>query len=582
MAWTVVEFKKLYYTVNGGSEKEWNGRYDIPRAPGTQTQLNSIGGTNNSWLYSASRGTHLTEFTLLVGLNGGSGENFWDAVHNMPNNGIILIYRESGNDNIAFAIKKTLAGMVFGTKTGSTYTWVAGTNWGVFAVDSSGNTHLDLISTSSINYAIITDGTKYSFCEIDLGGSEYNNWDYDTNSFVLRCGALGDGVSNVLAFLLYGNIPITSGDPYADTGESSNDQLQTGDATGDADDTSDVISIPSAPTLNLAACQMINVYVPSLTDVQNLAQYLWSNFDLHDVNNTLSKVFTDPINAILSLHILPFTPSSSTAITVTFGGYATSVQIPPASEQFHDVDCGSLSFSEFWGNYLDYNPYTRITACLPFVGQVDIDPDEVMGKTVKIKYRVDIVTGAFVCFLYIDGEKVLGQYAGNMAQQVPVSAADYSRLNAAILGVAATAATGFGIAAAGGFSSPERKEDGGLTITGGGANMSALGHFAGSVIGSGVDNILNAKVRVAHSGGLSGSPGIMGLLKPYVIIHRARQSVPPDANKFKGYPCNATFRLSDLEGCGFTSVRSIKLDGLKLSDGELGELRGILAGGVYL
>ena len=377
------------------------------------------------------------------------------------------------------------------------------------------------------------------------------------------------------------SIPPVPADPY-NAGGNSNEQLDTGPSTGDFDDTSDVISIPSAPTLNLAACQMINVYVPSLTDVQNLAQYLWSNFDLHDMNNTLSKVFTDPINAILSLHILPFTPSSSTAITVTFGGYATSVQIPPASEQFHDVDCGSLSFSEFWGNYLDYNPYTRITACLPFVGQVDIDPDEVMGKKVKIKYRVDIVTGAFVCFLYIDGEKVLGQYAGNMAQQVPVSAADYSRLNAAILGVAATAATGFGIAAAGGFSSPERKEDGGLTITGGGANMSALGHFAGSVIGSGVDNILNAKVRVAHSGGLSGSPGIMGLLKPYVIIHRARQSVPPDANKFKGYPCNATFKLSDLEGCGFTSVRSIKLDGLKLSDGELGELRGILAGGVYL
>ena len=363
------------------------------------------------------------------------------------------------------------------------------------------------------------------------------------------------------------SIPPVPEDPYSQ-GHTSNEQLQTGPAEGNFDDTSDVISIPSTPTLNLAACQMINVYVPSLSDVQSLAQYLWTNFDLHDVNNALSKVFTDPINAILSLHILPFTPSSSTAIAVTFGGYATSVQIPPASEQFHDVDCGSISFSEFWGNYLDYNPYTRITACLPFVGQVDVDPDEVMGKTVKIKYRVDIVTGAFVCFLYIDGEKVLGQYAGNMAQQVPVSAADFSRLNAAILNVASTAAAGFGGAVMGGFSAATAAE---------GAVSAGLG-----VGGSAVDNVLNAKVRVAHSGGLSGSPGIMGVMKPYVIIHRARQSVPVDANVFKGYPCNATFRLSDLEGCGFTSVRSIILDGLKLSDGELGELRSILAAGVYL
>lgn len=428
--------------------------------------------------------------------------------------------------------------------------------------------------------AIDEENQRAIFCSIDVNPDYVDEVD-PQGSVIITVFPQTDAHRATFYNAIISSVPVQRQDPY-NAGGNSNEQLDTGPAAGDFDDSSDMISIPSTPTLNLAACQMINVYVPSLTDVQNLAQYLWTHFDLHDMNNTLSKVFTDPINAILSLHILPFTPSSSTAITVTFGGYATSVQIPPASEQFHDVDCGSLSFSEFWGNYLDYNPYTRITACLPFVGQVDIDPDEVMGKTVKIKYRVDIVTGAFVCFLYIDGEKVLGQYAGNMAQQVPVSAADYSRLNAAILGVAATAATGFGITAAGGFSSPERKEDGGLSITGGGANLAALGHFAGSAIGSGVDNILNAKVRVAHSGGLSGSPGIMGLLKPYVIIHRARQSVPPDANKFKGYPCNATFKLSDLEGCGFTSVRSIKLDGLKLSDGELGELRGILAGGVYL
>ena len=376
--------------------------------------------------------------------------------------------------------------------------------------------------------------------------------------------------------------PTVNNDPYAGTGEAAEDQLQTGEATGDGDDTSDVISVPSKPTLNLSACQMIMVYVPDLTGVQNVASYLWTNFDIHDVNNSLSKVFTDPSQCILSLHVLPFTPTSSTPITVTFGGFASSVSLPPATEQYHDVDCGSLSFSEYWGNYLDYNPYTRITCCLPFVGQVDLDPDEVMNKTVKVKYRVDVITGSFVCFLYVDGDKVLGQYAGNMAQQVPITSADYSRLNAAILGVAATAATGFGIAAAGGFSTPQTTSDGGLTIQGGGLNAGALGHFAGSVIGSGVDNVLNAKVRVAHSGGVSGTPGIMGIMKPYCIIHRARQSVPADANKFKGYPCNAKFTLSDLEGCGFTTVRSIKLDNFIFTETEAEELRQILAAGVYL
>lgn len=494
----------------------------------------------------------------------------------------LIFWREDLGNEIAWVWRKENATEFrVGVRAYGTYTWgnkivvLPGTSYGWFEPDPV------------LNVVFLHDSQTERYHWLSC---RYNSNDaahgYNSNPvyFTGNTDYYWPAYAQVIAALCTGNyyVPGNNYDPYADTGESAEAQVQTGPAQGSGDDTSDVIGIPAKPTVNLAACQMINVYVPSLTDVQSLARYLWTNFDLHDPTNTLSKVFTDPINAILSLHILPFTPESSTPVTVTFGGFATSVEVPPASEQFHDVDCGSLSFSEFWGNYLDYNPYTRITACLPFVGQVDLDPDEVMGKTVKIKYRVDVVTGAFVCFLYVDSDKILGQYAGNMAQQVPVSAADYSRLNAAILGVAATAATGFGIAAAGGFSSPERKEDGGLTITGGGANMSALGHFAGSVIGSGVDNVLNAKVRVAHSGGLSGSPGIMGSLKPYVIIHRARQSVPADANKFKGYPCNAKFNLSDLEGCGFTSVRSIKLDGLKLSDDELGELRQILAAGVYL
>lgn len=572
MAWNLVKFNKLYYRVNGGTEYEWSENSNLllpPLLGDAQNELNAYGAQRHDYTYRAYRNTQLEVFTTLAGYNGGRGIDFNYYYRQMSNGQRIEIYRESGNNNIALVLEKNsgAAGFRIGTKYYGNYNYYANCEFPITSVDSSGNTNPLVINVTSSNIGIITDGTKYNLFCADLYGREYDVYN-DENGYVLRCAGLSDQVSVMISMLLFGNVPIVSGDPYGNIGTPAEDQVQTGDAAGNGDESSDVISIPSTPTLNLAACQMINVYVPSLSDVQTLAGYLWTNFDLHDVNNSLSKVFTDPINAILSLHILPFTPSSSTAITVTFGGYATSVQIPPASEQFHDVDCGSISFSEFWGNYLDYNPYTRITACLPFVGQVDLDPDEVMGKTVKIKYRVDVVTGAFVCFLYIDGEKVLGQYAGNMAQQVPVSAADFSRLNAAILNVASTAAAGFGGAVMGGFSAASAAE--GAVSAGLGLGQSA------------VDNVLNAKVRVAHSGGLSGSPGIMGILKPYVIIHRARQSVPADANHFKGYPCNAKFKLADLEGCGFTSVRRIKLDGIKLTEGELEELRGILAAGVYL
>lgn len=403
---------------------------------------------------------------------------------------------------------------------------------------------------------------------IDEDNRNYALWYQDTfndpgwRAFLYADGTYLSGanrnvMSAVLHTFIYGNEGGGGGaNPYSDGGTSE----PSGDPTGDYDDTSDVISVPSVPSFNLGITSLINVWVPSTTDINNLAAYLWSNFDLTDPTKTLSKMFTDPLSYILSLHMLPFTVDSSTAITVTLAGLATTVSMPPATVQFKDIDCGSVTINEYWGNYLDYT-YTKIVLCLPFCGQVDLDPDEVMGKTIKVKYRVDIITGAFVCFVYIDGDKVLGQYAGNCAAQIPISAADFSRLNAAVLGVAGAAASAFGSAALGGH--------GGM-----------LNGASGGLISSIAANSQNAKVRAQHSGGLTGAPGFMGIQKPYLIIHRPRQSVPEDYEQFKGYPSNVTMQLSSCTG--FTSVREIKLNGLPFTDGELSELKSILEGGVIL
>ena len=170
--------------------------------------------------------------------------------------------------------------------------------------------------------------------------------------------------------------------------------------------------------------------------------------------------------------------------------------------------------------------------------------------------------------------KILAQYQGNCSLQAPTSSADYSRLNSAILTAATAAvggAVGIGAAAAGAGSV------GAGIAAGAGEAARNIPSFAGNAM-----NVQQAKVNHSHSGALGGASGFMGSQKPYLLIHRARQSVPADANTFKGYPCNAKFNLSDLEGSGFTVVRNVKLDGLKLSEGELEELRGILGSGIYL
>lgn len=378
---------------------------------------------------------------------------------------------------------------------------------------------------------------------------------YDSASVIFGMSLTEAQLSTYSAtlFSAFANIRVDIPDPYVGGGGES----APGGGGGSYDDTSDTISIPTAPTLNLSVGKLLTAYSPNLTQLNDLADWLWQDFL---TGSGISKLFTDVMGAVLSLHMLPFTPDTSTAITPTVGNFAvTDVTMPPLTNQFKDIDCGSLTISEYWGNYLDYNPYTKITLCLPYVGEVGLDPDEVMGQTVSVKYRVDCLTGSFVCFVSIP-DKVLGQYSGNCALSVPLSSADYSGLHNALLNAAVTAASVVGSAAAGGaVAAADAAADKGLTLA---ANIDSM------------------KVKVNHSGALGSSPGFIGVQIPYVIIHRPRQSVPDSYNTFKGYPANVNMQIGDLYG--YTEISDIKLDGLPFTNEEVEELRSILSEGVYL
>lgn len=446
------------------------------------------------------------------------------------------------------------------------------------------------VSVNNYRYpaiAIDEENQRAIFCSIQVGRGYV---DPDPHGGVLFEVLTQSDASRAQFYnAILSSVPPVKQDPY-NAGGNSNDQLQTGDSTGNFDDTSDTISIPGLPSLNLASNGFIKVWVPTLTDLDDLATIMYGNFDKTDPQQWVSKIFADPRDGIVALFMLPFTPSTSTAIQATIGQHllirpdTTDFDMTPVTTQFQEVDCGSVSLAEYYGNYLDYNPYTRITLFLPFVGEVQLDPDEVMGESVSVKYHVDCYSGCFVAFV-ATSDKVLAQYQGYMAAQVPYTSADYSRLNQAVLG-AATAAVGI----AGGVAV------GGAAIAGA-AGLSVYGmQGAGEALASGVNalgsagmgaasqatQMQGAKVNHSHSGALGGSAGFMGNQTPYMIIHRARQSVPPDANTFRGYPCNASFQLSDLRGTGFTKVSDIILNDCPYSDAEQAELRQILAAGIIL
>lgn len=362
-------------------------------------------------------------------------------------------------------------------------------------------------------------------------------------------------------------------DPYAPGGTS-----EPSEPNGTFEPTEDDVDIPSTPTYNLGISHLLTAYVCDLNEINTFADYMWDNAaSLAGIDKV---IFGNVADCVLSVHMLPFEVShEETASTVTVGNYPTTVQLKRATVQFVDVDCGSISLAPFWASYLDFNPLCKMTLMLPYVGEVSIDPDEVYQEiggeakatALNVLYRVDILTGALVCFVRVTRKKsdgsttypiVIGQYAGTCSLSIPISQSDFTQVKNAVFNAAMATLSLATAAASGGLTAPE-----------------AVG-AAGAAVCTTANNIGNGKLRISHSGGLAGSSGFMGIQKPYLIIKRAKQSLPENFGDFRGYPLNVTKVLG--ECTGFTAVSEITLDAIPLTREELSELREILRGGIFI
>lgn len=331
-------------------------------------------------------------------------------------------------------------------------------------------------------------------------------------------------------------------DPFNPGGGS-----ETGGGSGDFDNTSTPIEIPTLPTVSASSTGFISLFNPTLSQLNELASYLWS--DLFEIDGW-KKLFADPMDAILGLSILPVPIPTSGPKEVKVGNIGTGISLNVASTQFVEVDCGSINVNEYWGAYLDYSPYTQCQIYLPYVGARPISVDEIMGKTINVKYHVDILTGACCCFIKC-GDSVLYTFNGQCSIPIPINSANYTSVINGIISVAASV--------------------GSMIATGGASAPLAVPHLASTVANQ-------MKPNIEKSGAISGSGAVLNIQTPYLILTRPRQALPKNQNTFTGYPSFITVTLGELSG--YTEVHSIHLENIPATADELSEIETLLKGGV--
>lgn len=333
-----------------------------------------------------------------------------------------------------------------------------------------------------------------------------------------------------------------------------------GGGTGKFDNASDTIGVPALPTLSAVSAGFVAMYSPTLTQLNQLASFLWTD-NLFDPDN-FKKLFTDPMECIIGLTIVPVQPSSSGSMSVKVGYVDTGISMARLSSQYAEVNCGTLQADEFWGSALDYSPFTKIHIYLPYVGMREINADDIMGKSVGVVYHIDLLSGACTAFVTAGGS-VLYQFNGQCSINIPMAASNFTEMiHSAISAIGAVAMTASGASAA--SSAVD------AAAVGTAANMGAAA----------ANSAISSKPTFSHSGQMGGSGGMLAVQTPYIIIERPRQCVADDVNKFAGFPANITYKLYDLEG--YTVVDSIHLDGFSCTDNEAAEILSLLKGGVIL
>ena len=307
---------------------------------------------------------------------------------------------------------------------------------------------------------------------------------------------------------------------------------------------------PFVPANPVSESGFVSLYTPSLSELKAFSSWLWST----DFSNSIKKLFQDPMNAIIGLHMLYTEPEIGERKNIIVGYVDSNVNTRTVANQYKKIDCGTIAVREYYGDSRDYD-FTNISIYLPFLGIQQLNAKDLMGGSINVIATVDVLTGTILYNLNVTKNGVkqtLYTFSGNCAVQLPISSGSYASILANTIGLVAGGVATF--------------------ATGGGAAPLLIGTAAQAATGT------HAKVSASNT--IGSNAGAMGIKKPYLILNRQNSYNASYYNDIQGYPSNVNVKLANCSG--FTKIKECHLDGIPATDEEIEEIYTLLKQGVIL
>ena len=278
------------------------------------------------------------------------------------------------------------------------------------------------------------------------------------------------------------------------------------DPTDNEDDT------PDDSTDITVSGEVCKTYKIEQIELKKLGQFLWSS----DFFDNVLLVNNSPIENIISLKALIGTVTTTgTSQALALGNVTTTASATPCNESI-TINVGSITLPRKYNNFLDFEPYTKVQIYLPFYGCAMLDSSLVIGRTISIKYIIDVIT-ATAKIKIIHDNKTLYEFKTTCGSDLPITSSNRASVEMGYL------SSGVGM---------------GISI----ANGNVLGGLASGL------SMAQSQYHSTTSGNVSGVLNFHDSRMVTVLVDRPVYTELKNFNKTYGRVCNLSKTLRDLRG----------------------------------
>lgn len=305
---------------------------------------------------------------------------------------------------------------------------------------------------------------------------------------------------------------------------------------------------PSGYDLTSALTQ---TYKTTENQLEQLGNFLWNKSFMDNIR----LVNSNPIENIVGCKRIPYDVPAGVARNIVMGNVTANASGNIVSS-IPIIDVGSIKYNGYYGNFLDYSPYTRLILFLPFCGFTEIDPSVITGKTMSIKYAIDVIMGKCRAMVFVDGA-YYASYDGNFGVEVPLTGSNRAQVDAGL--VASAVGT---IASA--YFSP----------------AGTAAKVAKAAVG-GLETATAAQYHSTRTGSYSSTCAWQETRKCFMIADIPTCQYPSSYGHDRGYPCMLTRTLATMHGFTVCSA-DVDMKGLTCTEEEMDMIKEILTTGIYL